>query len=285
MRDLNNYSFSNDLNNITKALNQMNSSLGIFYGRVSTKNQRDNNDSLETQKKYCLEYANKNNIKIIDYVLEAASAKQMKTQKGLMKLLNNNDNIQHLIVFSPDRLSRNFYDFINLNKLLDEQKTTLHFVKDNLISSNPNDLLQIRSKIQEAQNENEIRGIRTSKIIQKQKLNGTYYSSTTKFGYKYVSQIKNGKKIKRIDENPNEQLVIKLINELDHGTIKNVNSLIQKITGKNPEYIFDDPDCNNIDSGNVRYVDIARILNDNNITRRNFKWTGSSVKEVLHMKN
>jgi DNA invertase Pin-like site-specific DNA recombinase len=278
-------SFSNDLNNITKALNQMNSSLGIYYGRVSTKDQRDNNDSLETQKKYCIDYANKNNIKIIDYVLEAASAKQMKTQKGLMKLLNNNDNIQHLIVFSPDRLSRNFYDFINLNKLLDEQKTTLHFVKDNLISSNPNDLLQIRSRIQEAQNENEIRGIRTSKIIQKQKLNGTYYSSTTKFGYKYVSQIKNGKKIKRIDENPNEQLVIKLINELDHGTVKNVNSLIQKITGKNPEYIFDDPDCNNIDSGNVRYVDIARILNDNNITRRNFKWTGSSVKEVLHMKN
>jgi DNA invertase Pin-like site-specific DNA recombinase len=285
MRDLNNYNFSNDLNNITKALNQMNSSLGVYYGRVSTKDQRDNNDSLETQKKYCIDYANKNNIKIIDYVLEAASAKQMKTQKGLIQLINDNVNIQHLIVFSPDRLSRNFYDFINLNKLLDEQKTTLHFVKDNLISSNPNDLLQIRSKIQEAQNENEIRGIRTSKIIQKQKLNGTYYPSTTKFGYKYVSQIKNGKKIKRIDENPNEQLVIKLINELDHGTVKNVNSIIEKITGKNPEYIFDDPDCDNIDSGNVRYVDIARILTEQDIKKRNFKWTGSSVKEILHMKN
>ena len=114
MRDLNNYSFSNDLNNITKALNQMNSSLGIFYGRVSTKNQRDNNDSLETQKKYCLEYANKNNIKIIDNALEAASAKQMKTQKKLNKLINDYDNIQHLVVYSPDRLSRNFYDFIEL---------------------------------------------------------------------------------------------------------------------------------------------------------------------------
>jgi DNA invertase Pin-like site-specific DNA recombinase len=283
MRDLNNYNFSNDLNNITKALNQMNSSIGVYYGRVSTKDQRDNNDSLETQKKYCLEYANKNNINIIDYALEAVSAKQMKTQKGLIRLINNNENIQHLIVFSPDRLSRNFYDFIDLNKLLDERKITLHFAKDNLISSNPNDLLQIRSKIQEAQNENEIRGIRSSKCIQKRKLNGTYLPSVCKFGYKYVCQIKNGKK--QLEKNPNEQLVIKLINELDHGTVKNVNSLIEKITGKNSEYIFDDPECDNINSGNVRYVDIARILNDNNITRRNYKWTGYSVKEILHMKN
>lgn len=285
MRDLNNYSFSNDLNNITKGINKMNSSYGIYYGRVSTKDQRDNNDSLETQKKYCLEYANKNNINIIDYALEAASAKLMKTQKGLIQLINNNDNIQHLVVFSPDRLSRNFYDFINLNKLLDEQKITLHFVKDNLISSNSNNLLEIRSKIQEAQNENEIKGTRIKLDISKRKLNGTYYPSTTKYGNKYVCQIKNGKKYKQLEKNPNEQLVIKLINELDHGTVKNVNSLIELITGKNPEYIFDDPDCNNIDSGNVRYVDIARILNDNNITRRNFKWSGYSVKEVLHMKN
>jgi DNA invertase Pin-like site-specific DNA recombinase len=190
-----------------------------------------------------------------------------------------------LIIFSPDRLSRNFYDFINLNKLLDEQKTTLHFVKDNLISSNPNDLLQIRSRIQEAQNENEIRGIRTSKTIQKQKLNGTYYPSTTKFGYQYVSQIKNGKKYKQLDENLKEQLVIKLINELDHGTVKNVNSLIQKITGKNPEYVFDNEFEDQIYHGNLRYVDIARILTEQDIRKRNFKWTGSSVKEILHMKN
>lgn len=285
MRDLNKYSFSCDLDHVTKGINQMNSSHGIYYGRVSTRDQRDNNDSLETQKKYCLEYANKNNIKIIDYALEAASAKQMKTQKGLIQLINNNNNIQHLVVFSPDRLSRNFYDFINLNKLLDEQKVVIHFVKNNLFSSNPNDLLQIRSKIQEAQNENEIRGIRTSKCIQKRKLNGTYYSPICPYGQQYVNEIKNGKQHKQLDKNPKEQLIIQLIKELDHGTVKNVNSLIQKITGKNPEYIFDDPDCDNIDSGNVRYVDIARILTEQNITRRNFKWSGYSIKEVLHMKN
>ncbi len=285
MRDLNNYNFSNDLNNITKALNQMNSSLGIFYGRVSTKNQRDNNDSLETQKKYCLEYANKNNIKIIDNALEAASAKQMKTQKKLIKLINDYDNIQHLVVYSPDRLSRNFYDFIDLNKILDEQKVVIHFVKDNLISSNPNDLLQIRTKIQEAQNENEIRGTRIKLGISKRKLNGTYHPSIAQYGNKYVYQLKNGKKYKQLEKNPNEQLVIKLINELDTGKVSNVNSLIEKITGKNPEYIFNDPNCDNINSGNVRYVDIAGILNENGITRRNFKWTGSSVKEILHMKN
>jgi len=285
MRDLNNYNFSYDLNNITKGINQLNSSYGVYYGRVSTKDQRDNNDSLETQKKYCLEYANQNNIKIIDYALEAASAKQMKTQKGLMKLLNNNDNIQHLIVSSPDRLSRNFYDFIDLNKNLDEQKVVIHFVKDNLISSNPNNLLQIRTKIQEAQNENEIRGTRIKLGISKRKLNGTYHPSITQYGNKYVYQLKNGKKYKQLNENVKEQLVIKLINELDHGTVNNVNSLIQKITGKNPEYVFDNEFVDQIYSGNLRYVDIARILNENGIKKRNFKWTGFSVKKILHMKN
>jgi len=285
MRDLNNYNFSNDLNNITNALNQLNSSLGVYYGRVSTKDQCDNNDSLETQKKYCIDFANKNNIKIIDFVLEAASAKQMKTQKGLIKLITDNDNIQHFIVFSPDRLSRNFYDFIDLNKILDEKKVVIHFVKDNLISSNPNDLLQIRTKIQEAQNENEIRGIKSKLSISKKKLNGTYVPPVCKYGYKYVSQIKNGKKIKKIEENLKEQLVIKFINELDHGTVKNVNSLIQKITGKNPEYVFDNEFEDQIYHGNLRYVDIAKILNENGIKKRNFKWTGSSVSNVLLMKN
>ena len=168
---------------------------------------------------------------------------------------------------------------------MDEQKVVIHFVKDNLISSNPNDLLQIRTKIQEAQNENEIRGTRIKLGISKRKLNGTYHPSIAQYGNKYVCQLKNGKKYKQLEKNPNEQLVIKLINELDTGKVSNVNSLIEKITGKNPEYIFNDPNCDNINSGNVRYVDIARILNENGITRRNFKWTGSSVKEILFAKN
>jgi DNA invertase Pin-like site-specific DNA recombinase len=290
MRDLSNYNessntnLSNDLDHVTNKLNLMNSSNGIIYGRVSTLKQSDG-PSLETQKKYCHEYANKNNITIIDSVLEAKSAKEMKKQKGLIKLINNYDNIQHLVVYSPDRLSRNFYDFIDLNKFLDEQKVVLHFVKDNLISSNPNDLLQIRTKIQEAQNENETKGMRTKLCISKRKLNGTYYPSIPTYGNKYIYQIKNGKEKKQLEKNSHEQLIIKLIKELDTGKVSNVNSIIEIITGKNPEYTFDDPNCDNIYSGNVRYFDIARILNENDIKRRSFKWTGSSVKDILHMKN
>ncbi|MDC1435049.1 recombinase family protein, partial [Flavobacteriaceae bacterium] len=39
----------------------------IIYTRVSTKEQADTNTSLETQKKYCENYAKSNGYKVVDY--------------------------------------------------------------------------------------------------------------------------------------------------------------------------------------------------------------------------
>ena len=38
----------------------------VIYTRVSTKEQAENNASLETQKKYCLEFAKRKNIEVIE---------------------------------------------------------------------------------------------------------------------------------------------------------------------------------------------------------------------------
>ena len=39
----------------------------IIYTRVSTKEQADNNTSLETQKRYCENYAKTNGLRVVSY--------------------------------------------------------------------------------------------------------------------------------------------------------------------------------------------------------------------------
>ena len=39
----------------------------MIYTRVSTKEQADTNQSLETQKKYCLQYALKNDLNVLGF--------------------------------------------------------------------------------------------------------------------------------------------------------------------------------------------------------------------------
>ena len=42
----------------------------VIYTRVSTKEQADTNQSLETQKKYCIQYAEKNNLNVVGFKIQ-----------------------------------------------------------------------------------------------------------------------------------------------------------------------------------------------------------------------
>ena len=274
----------NDLSNKLTKENINYDGNAIIYTRISSKNQLDG-ASLESQLEMCQKYCEEKKFKVLKWVREVASAKQMKYQVGLLNLINESSDT-NLIIFRPDRLSRNFYDFVDKNKTLDNKKIIIHCVQDNLNSSNPNDLLQIRSRIQEAEWENERRSEKTKSTIKKKKANGTYYASIPPFGYKYVSEIKNGKLTKKLVENTNEQLVIKLVKNLNSGKLSVSDSLIEKLTGKNwGVYFPDDEKCNECQSGNLTYKSIADFLNSINIKRRNFEWNGTSVKKVIDVKN
>ena len=272
----------NDLSNKLTKENINYDGNAIIYTRISSKNQLDG-ASLESQLEMCQKYCEEKKFKVLGHVKEVASAKQMKYQVGLLNLINESSDT-NLIIFRPDRLSRNFYDFVDKNKTLDNKKIIIHCVQDNLNSSNPNDLLQIRSRIQEAEWENERRSEKTKSIIKKKKANGTYYATISPFGYKYVSEIKNGKLTKKLVENTNEQLVIKLVKNLNSGKLSVSDSLIEKLTGKNYGVYFpDDEKCNECQSGNLTYKSIAVFLNSINIKRRNPEWSGMSVKKIIDM--
>ena len=81
----------------------------IIYTRVSTKEQADTNTSLETQKKYCENYAKSNGYKVVDYfggTYESAKSDERKEFKRMLKYVRQSSSVGYIIVYSYDRFSR-----------------------------------------------------------------------------------------------------------------------------------------------------------------------------------
>jgi site-specific DNA recombinase len=92
-----------------KLFTQMSNNV-VIYTRVSTKEQADNNKSLDTQKKYCEDYAIKNNFYVAGYfggTYESAQNDERKEFKRMLEFLKHSkEKIGHIIVYSVDRFSR-----------------------------------------------------------------------------------------------------------------------------------------------------------------------------------
>jgi site-specific DNA recombinase len=82
----------------------------VIYTRVSSKEQMDTNQSLEWQKKYCTEYALKNQFSIKGYfggTYESAKSDERKEFNRMLKFVKaSKDKISFILVYSLDRFSR-----------------------------------------------------------------------------------------------------------------------------------------------------------------------------------
>jgi site-specific DNA recombinase len=82
----------------------------VIYTRVSTKEQAENNNSLETQKKYCDQYAEKNGYTVLAHfggLYESAKTDGRKEFKRMLDFISQQENkVESIIVFSTDRFSR-----------------------------------------------------------------------------------------------------------------------------------------------------------------------------------
>jgi len=99
---------------------------GIIYYRVSTEDQAQNGVSLEQQKKACLEYALNHDIEIIKLFHDDGVSAKTVNRKGLQELLSycskNYKNLDSVIVYKIDRLSRNVKDYATILMALEELK-------------------------------------------------------------------------------------------------------------------------------------------------------------------
>src|SRR5205823_6567782 len=79
----------------------------VIYTRVSTKEQADNNMSLDTQKKACEKYAQKNGFQIMGYfggTYESAKTDERKHFNSMLTYVKKaKEKVSTIIVYSVDR--------------------------------------------------------------------------------------------------------------------------------------------------------------------------------------
>ncbi len=104
----------------------------VIYTRVSTKEQADNNMSLETQKKACEDYAVKNGYQILGYfggTYESAKTDERKHFNSMLTFVKKSkDKVSTIIVYSVDRFSRSGGNAIYITEQLRQQGIALFAV-------------------------------------------------------------------------------------------------------------------------------------------------------------
>ncbi len=100
----------------------------VIYTRVSTKEQADNNMSLETQLKHCQQYALKNQLNIVEKfggTYESAKSDERVAFQNMLKFVKvkqqSSDRISYIIVYSTDRFSRSGANAIYIASELKKQ--------------------------------------------------------------------------------------------------------------------------------------------------------------------
>src|SRR5690606_38168941 len=80
----------------------------VIYTRVSHHSQEDNT-SLESQKKYCEQFAEKKGLNVVAYfggTYESAKTDDRAEFKRMLKFIKQSKNISHVVVYSYERFSR-----------------------------------------------------------------------------------------------------------------------------------------------------------------------------------
>lgn len=94
----------------------------IIYCRVSTKEQVDEGNSLNSQEKNCQEYAIKNGLEVIRVFVEQGESAKTQNRTELQKLLvfcaDKRNGVTQVLIYKIDRISRNTDDYSQIRILL-----------------------------------------------------------------------------------------------------------------------------------------------------------------------
>ncbi len=141
---------------------------GIIYYRVSTEDQAQNGVSLEQQKKACQEYALNHDIEIIKLFHDDGVSAKTVNRKGLQELLNycqkNYKNLDSVIVYKIDRLSRNVKDYATILMAFEELKIKFISVTET-VDKTPSGKLIGTIMASFAQFDNDVRSERVSSCM------------------------------------------------------------------------------------------------------------------------
>jgi DNA invertase Pin-like site-specific DNA recombinase len=143
----------------------------VAYCRVST-NKEDQLNSLETQKEFFEEYAQKNGYNLIKiYADEGISGTKTKNRTQFLRMMRDSENklFEMVVVKDISRLARNAVDFLQGIRFLKSKGVACNFVNANLTSQDSEMILGTLALVAQEESANTSKRIKMSKKINAEK--------------------------------------------------------------------------------------------------------------------
>jgi site-specific DNA recombinase len=166
----------------------------VIYTRVSTKEQADTNQSLDTQKKYCNQYAEKNKFNVIGYfggTYESAKTDERNEFNRMIKFVKNlKEKVSFILVYSLDRFSRTGDNAIYISSQLKLQGISIVAVTQPIDVSTVSGVLQQNIQFIFSKYDNDLRREKSVSGMKEKLLRGEWMGPAP-VGYKYISDFKS----------------------------------------------------------------------------------------------
>ena len=167
----------------------------VIYTRVSTKEQADNNLSLETQRKSCTQYAEKNGWRIEGYfggTYESAKTDERKEFSRMLSFVRKSkEKISVIFVYSVDRFSRSGTNAMFIADALKKEGVILFAVTQPADTTTSSGRLQQNIQFIFSEYDNQLRREKCMAGVKEKLLNGIWCTAPP-LGYDILR--KNGKK-------------------------------------------------------------------------------------------
>ncbi len=152
----------------------------VIYTRVSTKEQADNNMSLETQRKACELHATKNKFSIIGYfggTYESAKTDERKEFNSMLTFLKKSkEAISYIIVYSVDRFSRSGANAIYIAEKLKKEGINVFAVSQPTDSTTASGSLQQNIQFIFSEYDNQLRREKCMAGVKEKLMSGVWCS-------------------------------------------------------------------------------------------------------------
>jgi site-specific DNA recombinase len=163
---------------------------GVIYTRVSSQEQKENNGSLDVQRKYCEEFSKRMQIPIREYFggsYESAKSDGRKEFQRMLTYVRKHKNISYLIVLNYDRFSRTGAAAAQLSEELRKEGIIVKSVMQDIDTSTASGRLQENFFHLLNNFDNRSKSDRT-KINTKEVMLKGYWPYHTPMGYKNLNE-------------------------------------------------------------------------------------------------
>jgi len=209
----------------------------LGYIRVSTEKQVQDGVSMDNQIQRIKEYSNYNDFSLTEIIEDAGlSGGSNKTRTGFMSLLQiiESKEIEILIIYSLERLSRDMLTLLVFEKLLNEYNIELHTIEGQFDTGTPDGFMNYAMKAFLGEMERRQVKHRTKQAMQFKKEQNNLVGAVP-FGYDAIDTgeiNKNAKPLYDLVENKEEQETIKTINSMYQKNYS-LSKICRELTKKN----------------------------------------------------